>query len=191
MMIDPFIPAVISAAGGMIGGGLMGALVTYILSRRASRRQLAIQLHERYASPEGLVARMETSRIRNAWSEGDRSCITFFIRTSPKFNSPDAEAKCSNGLTPHQNLSWVLHFYVSLQRYCEAGLVDAKLAAELLALHYESYRQFFREFCEEYRKQAPRTLPKLEPSWIRSLPKLESLFESTVLSPKSTMPERL
>lgn len=175
MALDPLIPALISATGGMIGGGLMGALITYRLNRAATRRQVAVQLLEKYASPEGFVARMETWRIRHAWSQGDRSCVAFFIRTDERFNSPDREARCANGLTPHQNLSWLLHFYVSVQSYYEAGLVDGKLVATLLAPHYYWYLQFFREFCDEYRKQAPPN--PFEPSWLKSLPKLEALFQ--------------
>jgi len=139
------------------------------------RKQLTVGLLEKFTSPEANIARAETWRIRHRWFQGDRSCVKFFVQTSEQVNSPDEEPRCANGLTPHQNLSWLLHFYVSVQSYDEAGLLDSKLAATLLAPHYQWYRKFFQEFCEEYRKQA--SLHEVDPAWLEGLPKLEAIFK--------------
>lgn len=86
------------------------------------RKQLTVGLLEKFTSMEAMAARAETWRIRGKWFQGDRSCVKFFVQTDEQVNSPDEEPKCANGLTPHQNLSWLLHFYVSVQSYDEAGL---------------------------------------------------------------------
>lgn len=126
--------ALMGLIGGLVGA-VLGAWCAVAFPRAASRRQVALQLLERYTSPDFFIARAETWKIRHAWAHGDRSCLAFFIRTDETFNSPDAESRCANGLTPHQNLSWLLHFFVSVQAYQEAGLLDARLAATLLAPH--------------------------------------------------------
>jgi len=144
------------------------------------RHQLTITLLEKFIAPEAFIARAETWRIRRNWSGGDRSCVKYFVLTEGQVNSPDEEGRCVNGLTPHQNLSWLLNFYVSVQAYDEAGLLDRKLATILLASHYQFYKEFFRQFCEEYRTLAVDT--QVEPPWLDSLPKLEALFK------KSTAP---
>ena len=143
------------------------------------RRQLTVGLLEKFTSPEAYIMRAETWRIRKKWlEENDRSCMKYFVHTKDQINSPDEEGRCANGLTPHQNLSWLLHFYVSVQSYHEAGLLDGKLAATLLASHYEWYRKFFQEFCQEYRTLAPSSIePEAEPAWLGSLPKLETIFD--------------
>ncbi|HLJ45474.1 MAG TPA: hypothetical protein VKU01_05680 [Bryobacteraceae bacterium] len=141
------------------------------------RQQLTVGLLEKFTSAEANIARAETWRIRHKWFQGDKSCVKFFVQTDELVNSPDEEARCANGLTPHQNLSWLLHFYVSVQAYEEAGLLDGKLAATLLAPHYQWYRRFFQEFCEEYRKQ--KSAPEVEPAWLNSLPKLETIFKDS------------
>jgi hypothetical protein len=68
-----------------------------------------------------------------------------------------------------------------VQSYNEGGLVDGKLVSTLLAPHYEWYRQFFREFCDEYRKQSATQVPpnQIKPSWLKSLPQLEALFQKS------------
>ena len=147
------------------------------------RRQLTVSLLEKFTSPEAYIMRAETWRIRKNWlEEGDRSCMKYFVRSKDQVNSPDEEGRCANGLTPHQNLSWLLHFYVSVQSYHEAGLLDGKLAATLLASHYEWYRKFFQEFCQEYRTRVPPSdEPQVEPAWVESLPKLEAIFQDAGL----------
>jgi hypothetical protein len=168
--------AAIGLVGGLIGA-VLGAWCAVAFPRSASRRQAALQLLDRYTSPEFFVARSETWRIRHAWASGDRSCIQFFVRNPNRPNDPDTEAKCSNGLTPHQNLSWLLHFFTSVLLHHEAGLVDARMLKVLFEPHYHWYEQFFHEFCDEYRLQAQPGQP--EPAWLAALPKLERVFSET------------
>jgi len=149
------------------------------------RRQLTIGLLEKFISPEFWAARAETWRIRYEWSQGDRSLVKFFVRTDERVNVPNEEPKCANGLTPHQNLSWLLNFYVCVQSYHEAGLLDGSLAATLLGSHYEWNRKFFHEFCEEYRRQASATGVEFKPAWLEALPKLENTFKSSKTLPRN------
>jgi hypothetical protein len=103
---------VVGVIGGLIGA-VLGAWCAVWFPRSANRRQATLQLLERYTSPEFFVARSEAWRIRRTWENGDRSCVWFFISDPNHPYDPDAVAKCSNGLTPHQNLSWLLHFFAS------------------------------------------------------------------------------
>jgi len=144
------------------------------------RHQLTIGLLEKFTAPEAFIARAETWRLRRNWSGGDRSCVKYFVLTDGQVNSPDEEGRCVNGLTPHQNLSWLLNFYVSVQSYDEAGLLDRKLATTLLASHYQFYREFFKQFCDEYRRVAVDR--EVEPPWLESLPRLEALFKKSAAS---------
>jgi hypothetical protein len=170
------IMVLVSPLAGVIGGGLMGAVVTHRLNRPTVRRQFAIQLLQTYSSPEGFSARGEAWKLRLKWLRGDRSCLVPFIPADVDGPSDAEEPKCPNGLTPHQNLSWLLHFYVGVQTACEAELADSGLVASLLGPHYEWYRQFFQELCGEYRRLAPAGA--VEPPWLSRLPKLESLFRT-------------
>jgi hypothetical protein len=167
------ITIVVGVIGGLIGA-VLGAWCAVWFPRSANRRQATLQLLERYTSPEFFVARSEAWRIRRTWENGDRSCVWFFISDPNHPYDPDVVAKCSNGLTPHQNLSWLLHFFASAQLYYEAGLVDRLLLKSMFEPHYDWYKQFFREFCDEYQKQAPSGQP--QPTWLTGLPKLEAVF---------------
>jgi hypothetical protein len=167
--------ALIGIIGGIVGA-VLGAWCAVAFPRIASRRQAALQLLDRYTSPEFFVARAETWRIRYAWPT-DRSCVDFFIRSPDRPHHPDTETRCSNGLTPHQNLSWLLHFFTSVQLHYQAGLVDARMVKVLFEPHYHWYEQFFHEFCEEYRSKSSPGQP--EPAWLSALPKLEELFHKT------------
>lgn len=166
---------VISGLIGGVVGAAAGAWFTVVFTRYASRRQVALQLLERYTSPEFFIARSETWRIVRAWEAGDRSCIWFFVRDPSRPYNPDAVPKCGNGMTPHQNLSWLLHFFASVQLHYQAKLVQRRLLKTLFEPHYDWYREFFRELRDEYQKHAQSDQP--QPAWITALPKLEAVFE--------------
>jgi hypothetical protein len=152
---------VVGVIGGLIGA-VLGAWCAVWFPRSANRRQATLQLLERYTSPEFFVARSEAWRIRRAWENGDRSCVWFFISDPNHPYDPDAVAKCSNGLTPHQNLSWLLHFFASAQLYYEAGLVDRPLLKSMFEPHYDWYKQFFASSATNIRSRCrPASLSQL------------------------------
>ena len=165
---------------GLEGIIAYGAFFREEIVSAGQRQHLTVGLLEKFTSAETYIARAETWRIRDRWFQGDRSCIKFFLQTDEQVKAANDEPKCANGLTPHQNLSQLLHFYVSVQSYDEAGLLDRKLAANLLAPHYEFYRRFFQEFCEEYRKQKSG---QIKHAWLESLPKLEAIFKDAGIAP--------
>jgi len=165
---------------GLEGIIAYGTFFNQEIASAGQRQQLTLGLLDRFTSSEAHIARAEAWRLRNKWFQGDRSILRFFVEIDDQVTLPDEEP-AGNGLTPHQCLSWLLHFYVSVQSYDEAGLLDGKLAAALFEPHYEWYRKFFQQFCEEYRKQ--KSAPKVEPAWLKSLPKLETLFKESGSAP--------
>lgn len=116
------------------------------------------------------IARAQTWQVLAAWRQGDRSIVGFFVSEMP----PQPEDVAANGLTPHQNLSWLLHFYVAVESSVRAGLVDEQFITDLLQPHYQFYEEFFSEFRAEYRIHMPAD--RREPSWLTALPRLERVF---------------
>jgi hypothetical protein len=133
---------------------------------------------DQYISFEFAAVRAETWKLRYAWEHADYSCVQFFVRSGFS-NKPDTEQKCPTGLTPHQNLSRLLHFFPSLSLYHEAGLVDARLLRVLFEPHYQWYIWFFHEFVDEHRKEMPAEAGRPEPVWLKDLPRLEKMFACT------------
>ena len=163
---------------GVLLGAVIGAWFTVRLPKAAAGRQVALQLMDQYISPEFSAVRGETWKIRYVWEKVDHSCLQFFVRRGFT-NEPDTDRKCSNGLTPHQNLSRLLHFFAALSLYQEAGLVDARLLKILFEPHYQWYKWFFHEFMDEYRKEMPPHPSQADPVWLKALPQLEDMFART------------
>lgn len=156
--------------GGAIIGAVLGALAGVWYARYAGRKQAVLDLLDAYLSPEFFGIRAETSEIKAAWFNGDRTVVNPFIShvTVP------AEARMSNGLTRHQNLSRLLQFYAGLSVRCDANLADSKLTKRIFQPHYAWYREFFIEFDNEYTSRMPSTWPI--PFWMLELRKLDAVF---------------
>jgi hypothetical protein len=119
------------------------------------------------------VVRAVVWKVQEAWRHGDRSILKFFVVSN---EPPEMTVTCANGLTEDQNLAWFLHFFGNLAQYQRAGLVSKKLISIFFGQHYYTYRSFFLEFMEEFRRQAPDNQPW--PSWMTGLPQLEKIFGS-------------
>lgn len=68
---------------------------------------------ERYISPDFYLARAATWKIREAWDNGDKSIVNFFVDSTTHADRQQEE-RTSSGLTVHQNLSWLLHCFGNL-----------------------------------------------------------------------------
>jgi hypothetical protein len=159
--------ALIGLIGGIVGA-ILGAWCAVSFSRAASRRQTALNLLERYNSPDFFIARAETWKLIRDWKSGDHSLIDFFLNPNEKSGDFEIGEKCGNGLTTHQNLSWLLHFYANLARYCEAGLADKKLLRRLFRFNYTYYQAFVDEFIAEYKSRS-QGYDSPQPPWVDGL----------------------
>jgi hypothetical protein len=131
---------------------------------------------DRYTSPEFFVARAETWRIMQRWPTNKEQYVSPFLRRTAD-QVPDMEQPSRNGLTLHQNLSWLLHFYATLALYEEAKLVDRRMIKTLFGAHYQWFAEFFEQFCEEFNRQAEPTAQRL--AWLVAFPRLRTLFQTT------------
>jgi hypothetical protein len=146
-----------TVVGGVlaISGGVLGAYVAYVLARSSSRRQVTLHLLDRYNSPEFSAVRTETWRISKIiWpldkSPSRKSIVEQFI---PGSGVPEKqETHGPNGLTPHENLSILLHFYESLWECYAQKMANRKMLKTLFKSLYRSYLPFFDEFVAEYRR---------------------------------------
>jgi hypothetical protein len=157
--------------GAALLGAFIGAYLTHVLPKRDNRRRVALDLLHQYTSPDFFAARAETWTVIREWKAGDRSCVDYFVRQPSESHAAHDAVKGANGLTPHQNLSWVLHFFTSLYHHYDAKLVDGNLLRTLFQPHYQWYEGFFHEFFEEYLKRAADNEPK--PAWLSALLNLE------------------
>ena len=174
-------------------GAVLGAWFTVEFSQTISRKQITIQLLERYCSIEFSVVRGEVWRIQDQWfNNGERGIVKHFVDYTDKPAASDQEgnAHCSNGLTPHQNLSWLLHFYASLCIYYNQGLVKRSLLVALFGPQFAWYRRFYRDFCEEFkRERAYANCGQPDPVWLTAWPTLDRLFQKFKTEvPASTQP---
>ncbi|BBX52893.1 hypothetical protein GCM10009645_11790 [Mycolicibacterium poriferae] len=156
--------------GGAVIGAVLGALAGVWYARYAGRKQSVLTLLDTYVSPEFFTVRAETSEIKSAWYAGDRTVLDPFI----SHVSATAEPRLSNGMTRHQNLSWLLHFYAGLSVRCEEKLVDRELLKRVFKPHYAWYREFFMAFDEDYVRRMPASWQI--PFWMRELRNLDRLF---------------
>lgn len=138
--------------GGVLAiiGGVAVALVAYFLARSSSRKQVALHLLDRYNSPEFSAVRTETLRISNIIWPSDKSIVEPFIPGSG--GRKEQETQGPNGLTPHENLSILLHFYESLWECYDHKFASSKMLKVLFKSLYRSYLPFFDEFVAEYRR---------------------------------------
>ncbi|HZO93113.1 MAG TPA: hypothetical protein VFB22_05040 [Candidatus Baltobacteraceae bacterium] len=171
-MADPLL--VLAAA---VVGGVLTGWATYAFPMAANRRQVALQLLQQYTSVEFAILRHETWRISYDWAQGDRSCVEFFLRRGFTHDPATISVTAANGLTSHQSLSMLLHFFSALSVYYDSNLVDARLLKMLFEPHYRWYKQFFHEFMGEYvERRRDQGEEDIEPVWLTALPRLESIF---------------
>jgi hypothetical protein len=169
--------------GGLLGsviGSIVGAWCVTYFPRRALKRQLTINLYERFTSPNFYIVRAEVGILRRAWNQGDHFIINFFLPpyyvTVLKQN-PKYQVKAANGLTLPQNLAYFMSFFSQLVHYHEARLLNTRILEGLFGHQYSYYKDFFHEFLQEYMNRSKE--PENEPPrpWLAALPKLEKIFK--------------
>lgn len=174
-------PAALAALFGAIGGGLMSAVVSWLTYRREKRRR-AFELFDYYAlNPDSRIAWAAVGVLRDAWQDGDETekkkvlseLVTHFV-SLPRANRSREEA-CDNRLTPHQNVSVILHFWATVSDQYAHRLVDRRLCRTLLANQYSWNSEFLLAFTTFYQASDYQKLEK-DPTWEAAIPKLYHQF---------------
>jgi len=149
-----------------------------------AQRERILRLFDQFMSPRVSVARHQLWTVSRAWAAGDRGALEYFLLGAEPVS--DEGPLCQNGLTPYQNLSFMLSFFVSLQMYIEKDLVDQDLARQLFQRFFAWYQRFLSDFVEAYLECRSRDNGPL-PFWVVAIPKLK-LFMNEGLSGRSIEP---
>jgi hypothetical protein len=166
-----------------IVGGCAGALATWIVFRSTSgreRRRKTCELLDYYAvNADSRRVWDAVGTLRSGWQDGDdeakrhllESLVTHFVklrRVQRSDENPD-----HNRLTPHTNLSLVLHFWATVSDQYARRLVDRGLCRTMLAHPFSWNAEFLLAFVVFYQNCG---YPKFEqaPPWEAAIPRLFS-----------------
>lgn len=185
----------------LLGGGLVGSLMTFIydaLQTRKKRERATIALYEKYHSIEFYSKiRVSLWKIRLKWFDRTSRYQYYhdvvvegwsgnyghaYLDISPEQESCDFYAKCyiehhvavseTTGLTEHQALTIGLEFWVTLNVLRKQKLISK---VDIFKSKYRYDLPFISAFREAVRKKTQVAIP----SWVKETEELETYFGFT------------
>lgn len=186
----------------LLGGGLVGSLMTFIydsLQTRKKRERATIALYEKYHSIEFYSKiRVSLWKIRLKWFdrtprykyyhhvvvEGwERNYDHAYLNISPELKPRNLYEKCyiehhvavseTTGLTEHQALTIGLEFWVTLNVLRKQNLINK---VDIFKSKYRYDLPFIRDFRHAVMRELQKRDTDNIPSWVQETKELEAYF---------------